>query len=191
VLEADGSRVSWTYDAANQLNSEHRTGSTPYRHTFTYDSRGNRTLKLEDSQRTTYAYDAANQLSTSAAADGVTSYVYDADGNQQVTVKPNGDRTTYVWDYENRIERALLPAGIINTMAYEPGGLRVKLEESTGVKQFVWDNQNYLAQTDGTGATQSQYTSEPSTYGPLLSHRSGGEFNVVPLRRPRFDPRPD
>jgi len=65
VLVGDGSRVTWTYDAASQLTGEHRTGSTPYRHTFTYDSRGNRTLKLEDGQRTTYAYDAANQLTTS------------------------------------------------------------------------------------------------------------------------------
>ncbi|MEZ6056973.1 MAG: hypothetical protein R3C01_09740 [Planctomycetaceae bacterium] len=70
--------------------------------------------------------------------------------------------------------KSLLPAGIINTMAYEPGGLRVRLEESTGVKQFVWDDQNYLQQTDASGATQVDYTTEPSTYGPLISHRKSG-----------------
>ena len=81
----------------------------------------------------------------------------------------------------------MLPAGIINTMSYEPGGLRVKLEESTGVKQFVWEatetadrsgrmqdeggSSSYLQQTDATGSVNTEYTTEPTTYGPLISHR--------------------
>jgi YD repeat-containing protein len=62
VLEADGSRVTWSYDNTYQLTGEHRTGTSPYRDTYTYDPSGNRLLKIHDGARTTYAYDAANQL---------------------------------------------------------------------------------------------------------------------------------
>ena len=174
VIEADGRRVTWIYDAGSRLTGEHRGGTGGYRHTFTYDAAGNRTLKHEDGQRTTYVYDAANQLRYSQAAAGRTTYVYDADGNQELTVEPSGARTTSVWDYENRLTKVLLPSGIRNTMAYEPDGLRVKLEESTGTKRFVWDDQNYLQQTDAAHDTQVEYTSEPQTYGNLVSHRQSG-----------------
>ena len=88
VLEADGSRVTWTYDDTYQLTGEHRTGSNGYRNTFVYDPSGNRTLKNEDGQRTSYTYDAANQLDTSVDASGTTTYTYDADGNQQIVEDP-------------------------------------------------------------------------------------------------------
>ena len=176
VREADGSRVTWSYDATYQLTGEHRTGSNAYRDTYTYDPTGNRLVKIHDGARTTSAYDAANQLRYTEDAAGRTTYTFDADGNQQRILAPNGDRTTYVWDYENRMTRVELPSGIRNTMAYEPEGLRVKLEASTGVKKFVWDEQNYLAETDGSNDTQVVYTNEPRRYGNLVSQRrlSGG-----------------
>jgi RHS repeat-associated protein len=110
-------------------------------------------------------------LRSTEDATGRTTYTFDADGNQQRILAPNGDRTTYVWDYENRMTSVQLPSGIRNTMAYEPEGLRVKLEESTGVKKFVWDEQNYLAETDGSNDTQVVYTNEPRRYGNLVSQR--------------------
>ncbi len=173
VLEADGSRVTWSYDATYQLTGEHRTGSSAYRDTYTYDPTGNRLLKIHDGARTTYAYDAANQLTYSHDVSGRTTYTFDADGNQQVVREPSGSRTTYSWDYENRMTRVALPSGVRNTMAYEPEGLRVKLEESTGTKKFVWDEQNYLGETDGSNDTQAVYTNEPRRYGNLISQRRG------------------
>ncbi|MCA9031259.1 MAG: hypothetical protein KDA66_10645, partial [Planctomycetaceae bacterium] len=171
-VEADGSRVTWLYDNTYQLTGEHRSGTTPYRNTFTYDSRGNRTLKNEGGTRTTYAYDAANQLQTAKTSGGTTTYTFDANGNQQLVQAPSGDRTTNTWDYENRTTLVQLPSGIRNTMAYEPGGLRVKLEESTGTKKFVWDNrQAYLAETDANDGTVVVYTQEPRLYGNLISQR--------------------
>ncbi|REJ91482.1 MAG: hypothetical protein DWQ34_15095, partial [Planctomycetota bacterium] len=175
VQEADGSRVTWSYDATYQLTGEHRTGSTPYRDTYTYDASGNRLLKIHDGARTTSAYDAANQLIYSEDASGRTTYTFDADGNQEVVEHPAGDRTTYAWDYENRMTSAQLPSGVRNTMAYEPDGLRVKLEESTGTKKFVWDRRNYLAETDENNDTQVVYTNEPRYYGKLVSQRRGSE----------------
>ena len=174
VLEADGSRVTWTYDRISQVTSEWRTGTNPHRHTFTYDSVGNRTLKIEDGARTTLVYDASNQLLTSEDAGGTTTFSYDGNGNQTVVQKPNGDRTTQVWDYENRLIKTIQPSGGVTSMAYDADGLRLKLEEPTGTKLFVWDDQNYLAETDAAGTTQAAFTTEPSTYGSLISHRKAG-----------------
>lgn len=169
VLEADGSRVTWSYDVTYQLTAEHRTGNTPYRNTFTFDAGGNRTLKNEDGVRTTYAYDPANQLMYAEAAAGRTTYVFDADGNQQLEIEPTGDRTTTTWDFENRTTLVQLPTDIRNTMTYEPDGLRITLEESAGTKRFVWDDQNYLAETDENNDTQVVYTNELAYYGNLIS----------------------
>ena len=171
VQEADGSRVTWSYDATYQLTGEHRTGSTPYRDTYTYDASGNRLLKIHDGARTTSAYDAASQLIYSEDASGRTTYTFDADGNQEVVEQPSGERTTYAWDYENRMTSVRLPSGVRNTMAYDADGLRVKLEESTGTKKFVWDEQNYLAETDDNDDTQSVYTHAPKTSGTIISQR--------------------
>ncbi len=174
VLEADGSRVTWTYDRISQVTAEWRTGTNPYRHTFTYDSVGNRTLKIEDGARTTLVYDACNQLLTSEDNSGTTTFTYDGNGNQTVIQKPSGDRTTQVWDYENRLVKTIQPSGGVTSMAYDADGLRMKLEEPTGTKLFVWDDQNYLAETDAAGTTETAFTTEPSTYGGLISHRKAG-----------------
>jgi len=189
VAEADGSRVTWLYDDTYQLTEEHRTGSTPFRNTFRYDSAGNRTLKNEAGTRTTYAYDPANQLRYGETAGGRTTYTYDADGNQQLVTAPNNDRTTTLWDYENKATEVQLPSGIRNTMSYAPDGLRVKLEDSTGTKKFVWEateaadrsgrikaeggSSAYLAETDENNDTQVIYTNEPAYYGNLISQRRG------------------
>ena len=101
-------------------------------------------------------------------------FTYDGNGNQTVVQKPNGDRTTQVWDYENRLIKTIQPTGGITSMEYDADGLRLKLEEPTGRKLFVWDDQNYLAETDAAGATETAFTTEPSTYGGLISHRKAG-----------------
>ena len=180
VLEKRGtteeSRVTWTYDATGQLTSEWRTSTTPFqfRHTFVYDTRGNRILKIADGARTTLVYDAANQLSSSEDAGGTTTYTYDANGNQHVTVAPGGARTTQIWDYENRLVRTIQPSAAVTSMAYDADGLRVKKETPTETKLFVWNDQNYLAETDESGVPQMTYTTEPSTYGSTLSQSDGG-----------------
>src|SRR6516165_1505960 len=75
VKELDGSRVTWLYDKTNQLLGENRTGTSPYRNTFTFDSRGNRTVNNQGGTRTTTTYDVANQIVYSFAAGGRTTYV--------------------------------------------------------------------------------------------------------------------
>ncbi len=88
MAELDGTRVTWPYDAQNQLLGEYCTGTTPYRQTYTYDPAGNRTLKNIDSTRTTYAYDVANQLRYGQESAGRTTYTFDPNGNQQIEREP-------------------------------------------------------------------------------------------------------
>ena len=83
VVEADASRVTWLYDNAYQLTGENRTGTSPARNTFTFDSRGNRTLNNQGGTRTTTTYDAANQIVYSLAAAGRTTYIFDKNGTNR------------------------------------------------------------------------------------------------------------
>jgi YD repeat-containing protein len=129
VLEGDGVRVTWTYDQTSQLTSEHRSGAHAYFHTFTYNGAGNRLLKIEDGARTTYVYDAANQIETTRDAAGVSTYTFDASGNQQIVLEPSGQRTTWTWNYENQPTLVQLPSGTRVTMAYNSDFRRVEKVE--------------------------------------------------------------
>ena len=129
VVEADASRVTWVYDKTYQLLGENRTGTSPYRNTFVFDSRGNRTLNNQGGARTTTSYDAANQIVYSQAAGGRTTYVFDANGNQQVVRNPDGTRVTTTWDYENQPTRYNQPGNLtypVVTMMYNADNRRVE-----------------------------------------------------------------
>ncbi len=171
---ATTARTTYAYDAAYQLTGEHRTGANAFRNTYTYDNRGNRTLKNLDGARTTSIYDDANQLSWTQDAAGRTTYVYDGNGNQEVTITPSGSRTTNVWDYENRLVGVRHPSGSRETMAYDPDGKRVQHETGAATTKFVWNGQAYLLETDASGVTVATYTNEPTAYGRLISQRKSG-----------------
>lgn len=198
VVESDAARVTWTYDDSYRLVQEHRTGGTTvgwddltvnqwdaltadqwdtmqtsvaYNITHAYDPLGNRLVKVEDGARTTCMYDASNQPATSEDPTGVTTFTYDATGNQQLQEVPSGDRTTYTWNIENRLTKAELPGAVVNTMTYNPEGLRVEKQDSTGTTKHIWDGQNILTETDETDTTQAVYTLQPLLYGNLISQR--------------------
>ena len=82
----------------------------------------------EDTVRTTSTYDVANQLNTSVAAAGTTTYTFDADGNQQLVLAPNGDLTTTTWNYENQPTKIAFPAGTRATYTYNADNRRVRKE---------------------------------------------------------------
>ena len=174
VVEANGDRVTWTYDNTYQLTRERRSGANAYDITYTYDGVGNRLTKEEDSAVTTYAYDAANEMTQSEDESGVTTYTYDAAGNMALSVNPSEEATTYSWDYENRLAAVELPSSAVSTFTYKGDGLRVEKEDSAGTTKFVWDGQNVLLETDGDGDTVAAYTLAPANFGVLLAQRRGG-----------------
>jgi YD repeat-containing protein len=84
-------------------------------------------VKNEAGSRTTSTYDAANQLVTAIGSDGVTTFMFDAAGNQQIERSPTGI-TTNVWDYENQRTGVLLPGGERETMVYNANFRNVRTE---------------------------------------------------------------
>jgi RHS repeat-associated protein len=180
MLESSGDRVTWTYDATDQLTREQRSGAVGYDTTYAYDSLGNRLLKEASAALTTYAYDLANQLTTSQDASGVTTYTYDLAGNLRIVEQPTGQRTTTTWDDQNRQTRVLLPAGGIVTSAYRFDGLRHEKAEPQRVTKYIWDFQNYLAETDLADTVEAVYTNEPQQYGNLISQYRKGPTIWVP-----------
>jgi YD repeat-containing protein len=129
VVEADASRVTWLYDKTYQLTGENRTGTSPYRNTFTFDSRANRLLNNQGGTRTTTVYDVANQIVYSSAAAGRTTYTFDSNGNQQIVKSPGGTRVTTTWNFENQPTQYNQPANTtypVVTMAYNADNQRVQ-----------------------------------------------------------------
>ncbi len=163
-------QTTWTYDKTNQLTSEQRGGTNPFNTSYTYDGVGNRLLKSDSGAVTTSTYDAANQLQKSVNSSGVTTYTYDLAGNEQIVQSPSGI-TTSTWDNENRQTRLVLPTGVLGTFSYNADGQRFQKQDSTGTARVVWDGQAYLSETDGSNATQVEYTNAPSAFTNLVSQR--------------------
>jgi RHS repeat-associated protein len=130
-------------------------------------------LKLENGARTTGVFDAASQIRYTQDGSGRTTYTFDANGNQQSALEPNGDRTTYSWDCENQNTLVRLADGSGVTMTYNHDFRRVRNDGGASSTFFIWDveNDSYLMETDGAGSTAASYTNEPIHYGRLLSQR--------------------
>lgn len=181
VIESDGSRVSWTYDAAGQLRGEHRTGTSPVRATFVYDAVGNRLVHADADGRTTSVYDVSNRLHYSVdPLNERTTYSYDADGNRRSVETPAGDRTTFTWTAENQLGAVELPTDELVTYAYAPVNrnsdeLRVARHSDDGTTCYVWDNKNIVRETDDLGAVEAAFTIDPQPHGHLIAQNRDGE----------------
>jgi YD repeat-containing protein len=174
VIEANGDRVTWSYDNLYQLIHERRSGANNYDVTYAYDSSGNRIKKIQNTGTTTVIYDAANQLVKQKLPDGtITTYTFDAAGNQQRATA--AVLTTYSWDFENQLTKIRQgnPTPLINTMIYDGLGNKVRKEDSSGVAKLIWDHANILLETDQNDATQAMYTMQPALFGNLISQIRG------------------
>ena len=174
VAELSGDRVTWTYDPARQLMSEARSGANAYRHTFTYDAAGNRTVLNEDGSLTTSTYDAANRLRYSSAAAGRTTYMYDANGNQRSMIEPSLDRTTYVWTSQNQMRAVQQPIGDAVTYTWSPvtklaEERQVLRDDGVDTTRYVWDNQNVVREVQNDTTVEADYTYQPQAHGHLIS----------------------
>ncbi len=176
VLEADGARVTWTYDTADQLTNEQRSGANAYYITHRYDPVGNRLVKTDSSGRSTFTYDAANQILTETEPSQNFTFKYDDAGNLAARVVLT-IRNTFVWDGENRLtlSRSNFFGQARVTCSYDGDGRRIKqqINASTTTK-YHWDEEQMLLETDGSNALKAAYTLEPAGYGNLISQRRSG-----------------
>jgi YD repeat-containing protein len=125
ALNAAGVRTTWSYDRTYQLVGEHKGWPNVYQTTFVYDPVGNRLVKNETGQLTTSTYGAVNQLINSRSAGGLTTYTFDAAGNEEIMREPTNTLTTNVWEYENQNTAVVKPSGARITMLYNADFRRV------------------------------------------------------------------
>jgi YD repeat-containing protein len=136
VVEANGDRVTWSYDEINQLTLEARSGANAYGLEYTYDAVGNRLTQFNGAATFTYTYDAANQLTLEENPSARITYSYDANGNTE-GINAAGSLTTYSWDVENHMTLVELSDATLNTMTYDGDGKRRQYEDSAGLRKFV------------------------------------------------------
>jgi len=168
VAEANGDRVTWSYDGINQLTQEARSGANAYGLEYTYDAVGNRLTQFNGAATVSYSYDVANQLTLEENPSARITYSYDANGNTEV-MNAAGSLTTYSWDVENHMTGVELADATLNTITYDGDGKRRQYEDGAGLRKFIWDGENILLQTDSGGTTNRDYTYNPQGYGHLIS----------------------
>jgi len=113
-------------DSVYQLKKEHRSGVIGYQTTYAYDANGIRSVKEVDGALTTSTFDGADQLINSVDSTGITTFSYDANGNQSLVLSPTGERTTSSWGYENQVVLVELPSGQVVTASYNADNRRVE-----------------------------------------------------------------
>jgi len=91
--------TAYSYDRNDRQQDEVRTGGAGAGTTaYSYDANGNTLTKTSPGGATTYRYNDANRLIEATTAQGVTSYIYTADGLRvRQTVTPPGGLATTTW----------------------------------------------------------------------------------------------
>ncbi len=173
VVELDGSRVTYSYDASYQLTREQRSGATAIDASYAYDGLGNRLTKTDATGITTCTYNAANALVTSQAPTGVvTTSSYDANGSLTLE-NAGGALTTYAWDSENRM-LSVAAAGQTQTNTYSADSMRQSKATATGTVHYVRDGENVFIETDASLVTVAQHTDLPGMWGGKYAQRRSG-----------------
>ncbi|WP_162259427.1 RHS repeat-associated core domain-containing protein [Phycicoccus sp. Soil803] len=130
--------------------------------TYTHDTRGNRTSRLDPAGTSTnWTFDNANQLTTAAGA----AYTYDVDG-LRTTKTVSGTTTNYAWDVT--APNAELLADKDANYVYGPNGLPLQRVTASGRSYYQHDLLGSTrALTDATGTVQATLTYDP--YGSTTS----------------------
>ncbi len=173
VLELDGARVTYAYDAADQLTAEQRNGTGAYDLAYEYDGVGNRLAKVDGGARTASTYNAAHALVRVDPPTGSpTLLTWDGNGNL-VQEETGSAVTVYTWDGEDRLLSVAAP-GETQVYAYAGDGKRRQKTVGGAVTWFVWDGENVLLEADALLAEAARYTDNPGYWGGLVSGRRSG-----------------
>lgn len=103
LVEQDGSVTRYGYDFLNRLVREERTGGAAYDLQWAYDAVGNRLKQSRNGLPTAYTYDDDNRLlQASARGQGVSDYVWDANGRLSERSQP-GERNQFAYDHAGNL----------------------------------------------------------------------------------------
>ena len=163
---------NYSYDNIYQLlQATHPSSSTE---AYTYGPVHNR---LTSSDHNDWTYDNNNRL---ISYNGF-SYTYDANGNTiSKTDTALSQVTSYQYDYENKLKRIDYPDGTYSEYQYDPFGNRIKKDVNGTVTWFVYDLikmlPDVIAEYDGGGSLQAEYTHGPGVDEVISMRRGGGSY---------------
>ena len=174
VLEMDGTRATYAYDASQQITSEARGGTMAYARSYVWDPLGNRLQQFDSGVLTQSTFNGANQLLVSTPASGPpTTTSYDAVGNTTV-INTGGALTTQVWSPDNRLASYADSKGNSEQFLYSQDGLKKQRINGAATTLFTYDEAALLLETDTSHNLQARYTHSPKTWGGLASQSRSG-----------------
>jgi RHS repeat-associated protein len=150
---ARGETTNYAYDDLNRLLSAIVTnGPNQYSRSWTYDTLGNITQRVENGATTTYQYNDATSKHAVTHLNNVLKYAYDANGNMTTR---DGDTLTY--DVENRLT-SVTKAGVTTSFVYNGDGTRVKRSVSNaGTTYYVGNYYEVWVPNSGTTTFNKYY----------------------------------
>ena len=147
--------------------------------TYAYDLVGNRLSRIKGTEPIEeYDYNYLNQLTHVQQGTAVTTYTYDARGNQTKQVQTGTGVTTttnYGYDLANRLisldvsNNAVVPTSTSATFAYNAQGQRITRVENEVVTHFYYTGSALLFTTVNEYVLQTQNILDPS--GALIASK--------------------
>ena len=173
ITHAGGDVLGYTYNPLSRLVREDRTGSLSYDQSFTYDSAGNRTLRIRGAAVTIYTYDNANRMSDETTGGTTTTYDHDDDGNR--TRRTTGaDVRQYTYDAESRLTGTTTAAQTA-VYTYDAFARRVTATVDGVTTNYLHDGRHPLAAFGPAGPLESWAYAEELL---VRSTQPGGTFEV-------------
>lgn len=140
MVKADGSSISFKYDAINREGTRLTTQTTNeegFSEFFEYDFTRNTTLHTDHSGvKTLYAFDDDYNTIRTEYADGtILSRTYDSNGNV-LTETENGKTTRFYYDSMNRKTYVLYPDGSSESWTWDDAGNMTSHTDRDGIKEI-------------------------------------------------------
>ena len=130
---------------------------------------------------TTYAYDlnSNNELDTERSGDVTNTYTYDDRGNTITkAISGDGGTTSYTYNDSNHLTEIEYSDSTKSTYQYDGNGARVKKVEADGtVTYFLYDGPNVIMELDSDGNRVVEYTHGPR--GLVSQRRSDTSYYVA------------
>lgn len=171
-----GITETYTYDAADRLTTiaYSGTGSSGGNVTYTYNTPGWTTSRVDPSGTTTYTYDPLGRLaSRKHSINNITvAYAYDRTGNvatETTTISGGtGQTTTYAYDPRNLVTRMTLANALVIDFAYDTAGRRTDTWSGTNNAHTTWDAHTTTAY-NGSGQVSRVWTAKANNNNDRVS----------------------
>jgi RHS repeat-associated protein len=170
TTDAQGNTTTNTYDRNGNLTSI--SGQANGKTTLNYDGRGNLASFGDAAGTTRFEYNSAGNVTRQVdAAGNVTTFTYDASGNQlsetRTLTTPNGVITlvtTTEYDSEGRVVKVTNPEGGVTETIYDAVGNRIEEIDPLGRStKFIYSDRGLLIETIYPDSTPEDDLDNPRT----------------------------